>query len=142
MGGAKRPHVDDDELAALKVALIERLAIHLEKDSAAITESLPTSGTLPTVLELGLSSAAGAALKGCAAVDLSRRFRPTRSWFRCHRRRWVLRKLEAELTTFELLKTPLDELLLLILKAQKEDLGASLPGMATVLPPVTDAGSR
>ena len=54
----------------------------------------------------------------------------------------ILRKLEAELTTFELLKTPLDELLLLILKAQKEDLGASLPGMATVLPPVTDAGSR
>ena len=38
-------------------------------------------------------------------------------------RRWVVRDLEAELTTFELFKTPFDELIELIVLARSRSIG-------------------
>ena len=57
-----------------------------------------------TLLELGLTSAAGVALKG-----------------------WVLRSLDAELTTFQLLKQPLSVVVEAIDIAQRDDAGARIP---------------
>ena len=41
--------------------------------------------------------------------------------------RWVFHTLEAELTTFELFKTPVDELLDLIAQARSRSIGVVMP---------------
>ena len=71
-GGAKRGRVEEAEVALIRGRLLEQLAIHLERDVESLNEStIPASGTSPTLLELGLKSAACSALKGCAAASRS-----------------------------------------------------------------------
>ncbi|KAL1510914.1 hypothetical protein AB1Y20_005743 [Prymnesium parvum] len=100
MGGAKRGFVETDELISLRNQLLGQLSIHLNQDPASLDDAISSSAKMPTLLELGLSSAACSALKG-----------------------WVFHNLEAELTTFELLKTPMDQLLELIARARTRTIG-------------------
>ena len=67
MGGAKRGRVEEAELTLIRGRLLEQLAIHLEQDVESLNEMIPASGAAPTLLDLGLKSAACSALKGCAS---------------------------------------------------------------------------
>ena len=53
--------------------------------------------------------------------------------------RWVFHKLEAELTTFELFKTPVDQLLELICIARARDIGLGALPLPLAEPPVPQA---
>lgn len=84
VAGKKRPATSSqDALAALRATVVAQMA-DLSGKSAADIESAAVASPEATVLELGLTSAQGVSLKG-----------------------WVFKTLEAELTTFELLKQPL-----------------------------------
>lgn len=87
----------------LRGRVIAKMAEQLERGeeelSAAIRESPEAS-----VMDLGLTSAMGIALKG-----------------------WVFHELEAELTTFQLLKQPLDDVIMAIEGARRQEVGLQLP---------------
>ena len=86
--GSKRPASSDESaLSALRSQMIDQMAAFSGRSSeelAAAAESSPQA----TILELGLTSAQGITLKG-----------------------WVFKQLEAELTTFQLLKQPLSDVI-------------------------------
>ena len=76
-----------DTLSALRSQIVGKMA-GLSEKSVEELESAVEESPEATVLELGLSSAMGVALKG-----------------------WVFKTLEAELTTFQLLKQPLKDVI-------------------------------
>ena len=82
--GTKRPALSEtSELDALRKQLLQRMAEVMEKSEDELTTAAAAAPEA-TLLDLGLTSAAGVALK-----------------------RWVFIEMEAELTTFQLLKQPL-----------------------------------
>ena len=114
MPASKRPHEDAEEVASVRALLLARMAELLEgRDVAEAAAASPEA----TLLELGLTSATGMTLKG-----------------------WVLRTLDAELTTFELLKQPLGEVVGMIAQARKAAAGVVLPGLVDPgsLPPMEE----
>ena len=110
MGGTKRFHVDDDERRQLRSRVLGQMALITERTVAELADAAAASPT-STLLELGLTSAMGISLKG-----------------------WVFKELEAELTTFQMLKQPLDDVVASIDNARREALGASIPQLGQ-LPP-------
>jgi len=113
---AKRVRTDrpsaDKELAAIHVAMLELVALAVQKTVTDVGAGLgvpPATPATTTLLDFGVTSTAGAALR-------SR----------------VFKQLEAEITTFELLTTPFADLCQLIAEAQKQDtMGAIIPPMPT-----------
>ncbi len=102
--GTKRPaEAEPGALQALRRQLLARMAFHLEREEASVVAAADEAPDA-TILELGLTSAAGLTLKG-----------------------WVLRTLDADLTTFELLKQPLNDVVEAIHNAQSKDSGLALP---------------
>ena len=84
--GTKRAAPPDEAvIASLREQLLDKMAALLAKPKEEMVAALAAAPSA-TVLELGLTSAMGIALKG-----------------------WVFKELEAELTTFQLLKQPLIE---------------------------------
>ena len=94
----------------LRSQLLAKMASLLERPESELASAALANPTA-TVLEIGLTSAMGIALKG-----------------------WVFKELEAELTTFELLKSPLDGVVVAIEAARRQDVGAKLPSAAPVEP--------
>ena len=99
----KRHLSSDAEVIALRSQLIAQMASLSDRDEAEVAAAVEESPSA-TVLELGLNSAMGIALKG-----------------------WVFHTLEAELTTFELLKQPLEAVVLSIEGARRHETGVALP---------------
>jgi hypothetical protein len=117
--GTKRAALSDDsELQHLRSLVIAQLATLLEK---SIEEVSAKAAEHPqsNVLELGLTSAMGMALKG-----------------------WVVRHLDAELTSFEILKQPLNQVVESIDVARREDVGLVVPALSSALPPAQPAEER
>ena len=109
--GRKRPAVSESgTLTALRSQLLAHMAEVMERTQEEL-EQKALAEPEATLLELGLTSAAGVALKG-----------------------WVLRHLEAELTTFQLLKQPLNDVVEAIDVAQRDDVGARMPALQPELP--------
>ena len=109
--GTKRAALSDDsELQSLRAKVIAQMATLTEK---SVEELTATAAEHPqsTVLELGLTSAMGVALKG-----------------------WVLRHLDAELTTFQMMKQPLNQVIESIDVARREDVGLLVPEMSSAPP--------
>ena len=104
----KRHLSNEAELAALRGQLLAKMASLLERSEEEMATTA-AAAPLATVLELGLTSAMGIALKG-----------------------WCFHTLEAELTTFELLKMPFDEVVLAIEAARRQDVGAKLPALPSL----------
>ena len=102
----KRHLSSDGALQALRARLLARIASLLDRPEEDLREALTKQPSM-SLMELGLTSAMGVALKG-----------------------WVFKELEAELTSFELLKCPVNEVLLSIEAAQRQDVGVKLPGAA------------
>ena len=106
-GNAKRSRVDADELADLRRQLFDHLTTMLEADPNADGAKLAQSDATvaaATLTELGVTSTMAMALKG-----------------------WVFHELEAELTTFQLMRSPTSELLELIATHRKSELGVAIP---------------
>ena len=76
---SKRPHIDQEEVEQIRNTLLAQLAVILEKDEVSVRAAITSQTTL---LDGGVASVKAPALK-----------------------RWAFLQLEAELTTFELLKT-------------------------------------
>ena len=106
-GSKKRPALSSEaELAALRKQLIDQMAVVAEKEADEISAAIaaqPEAG----VLDLGLTSAQGISLKG-----------------------WVFHQLEAELTTFQMLKQPFSLVVEQINLAQREETGLKIPEFA------------
>lgn len=104
--GTKRAALSSDSaISALRAKVVEQLASVLDKSADEITAAIaakPDAG----VLELGLTSAQGISFKG-----------------------WVFKQLEAELTTFQLLKQPFNVMIEAIDAAQREGVGATIPNL-------------
>ena len=101
--GKRGRAAEEAELKEIRERLLERVASVMhggETSTAAALEPSPSS----TLLDLGVTSASAAALKG-----------------------WVFKELEAEITTFELMKTPLNELFELIAQARTQEVGCFIP---------------
>merc|ERR1711892_315047 len=99
MISAKRSRVDADELADLRAQLLAHVTTLLEADPEADGATLKQSDATvaaATLTELGVTSIMAMALKG-----------------------WVFHQLEAELTTFQLMRSPTSELLELIATHRK-----------------------
>ena len=106
-GGSKRTRVDPEELVDLRSQLFSHLTLLLEADPEADTAKLkqePAAVAAATLTELGVTSIMAMALKG-----------------------WVFHQLQAELTTFQLMKSPTSELLELIATQRKGELGVVIP---------------
>ena len=101
----KRHLSDNAELAVLRGQLISKIASLLERTEEEIAAAVAAAPSA-TIIELGLTSAMGIALKG-----------------------WCFKTLEAELTTFELLKLPFDDVVLALEAARRQDIGARLPSL-------------
>jgi hypothetical protein len=101
----KRHLSDNAELEVLRGQLIAKIASLLERTEEEIAAAAAVAPSA-TILELGLTSAMGIALKG-----------------------WCFKTLEAELTTFELLKLPFDDVVLALEAARRQDIGARLPSL-------------
>ena len=101
----KRHLSDNAELAVLRGQLIAKIASLLERTEEEIAAAAAVAPSA-TILELGLTSAMGIALKG-----------------------WCFKTLEAELTTFELLKLPFDDVVLALEAARRQDIGARIPSL-------------
>ena len=85
----KRPALSSaDELGRLREQLLELMASVSNKSVGEMREAADSASSEATILELGLTSAMGISLKGR-----------------------VVRELEAELTTFQLLKQPLQQVI-------------------------------
>ena len=110
MPKAKRHLSDNAELAVLRGQLIAKIASLLERTEEEIAAAVAAAPSA-TILELGLTSAMGIALKG-----------------------WCFKTLEAELTTFELLKLPFDDVVLALEAARRQDIGARLPSLDGAAP--------
>lgn len=95
----------------LRAQLLAKMAEQTERSADEI-DAAAVEHPDATVLTLGLTSAMGIALKG-----------------------WVFHELEAELTTFELLKVPFDQVVLAIEAARRQDMGAKLPEISTASAP-------
>ena len=94
--------VAEEKLVEIRRQLVEQLvAMGTFKDAAECTAALTPSSTL---LELGVSSAQGPSLRG-----------------------WVYRRLEAGVSTIDLLKTAFPDLLRLIACAQQQSVGVAMP---------------
>ncbi|KAL3932311.1 MAG: hypothetical protein SGPRY_000756 [Prymnesium sp.] len=107
--GGKRGFLDPEELTSLRVQLLQQLSVHLEEEPTQLHDRIFASASCPTLIEIGLKSAACSALKG-----------------------WIFHVLEAELTTFELFKTPIDQLLESIAQARTRSVGLhTLPTLQT-----------
>ena len=106
----KRHLSDNAELAVLRGQLIAKIASLLERTEEEIAAAAAVAPSA-TILELGLTSAMGIALKG-----------------------WCFKTLEAELTTFELLKLPFDDVVLALEAARRQDIGARLPSLNGAAP--------
>merc|ERR1719469_391350 len=102
-GSAKRTRVDADELVDLRAQLFTHLTTLLEADPAKLKQA-PVAMAAATLTGLGVTSIMAMALKG-----------------------WVFHRLEAELTTFQLMRSPTSELLELIATQRKSDLGVVIP---------------
>ncbi len=101
------------ETADVEAQLIEQRAAMNAGDGDAVTLAAALAkkdmgGSLPTLLEVGITSARAPALKG-----------------------WIFKHLDAELTTFEVCKTPFDELLALIVAGRERDVGIKIPEIAS-----------
>ena len=106
-GNAKRSRVDADELADLRRQLFAHLTTMLEADPNADGAKLAqpdATVAAATLTELGVTSTMAMALKG-----------------------WVFHELEAELTTFQLMRSPTSELLEIIATLRKSELGVAIP---------------
>lgn len=155
--GGKRGFLDPEELTSLRVQLLQQLSVHLEEEPTQLHDRIFASASCPTLIEIGLKSAACSALKGWATLGLSHS-RPPRtlhtfdtapspssppssppcltlfSHLSCPQPlgRWIFHVLEAELTTFELFKTPIDQLLESIAQARTRSVGLhTLPTLQT-----------
>ena len=103
---AQRPRisepVSEETLADIRKQLVEQLVtMGTFKDAAECAAAITSSSTL---LQLGVSSAQGSSLRG-----------------------WVYRRLEAEISTVDLLKTAVPDLLRLIACAQQQSVGVAMP---------------
>ena len=105
-----RGTVDDEEVQELSSQLFSHLATVLPADPRTSLE--PARLKEATLADLGVTSQMGMALKG-----------------------WVLRQLQAELTTFQLMKSPTAELLELIATERKREFGCVIPELQTVPAP-------
>ena len=94
----------------LRGQLISKIASLLERTEEEIAAAVAAAPSA-TIIELGLTSAMGIALKG-----------------------WCFKTLEAELTTFELLKLPFDDVVLALEAARRQDIGARLPSLDGAAP--------
>eukprot|EP00325_Prymnesiales_sp_UTEX-LB-985_P035294 CAMPEP_0174719880 /NCGR_PEP_ID=MMETSP1094-20130205/32203_1 /TAXON_ID=156173 /ORGANISM="Chrysochromulina brevifilum, Strain UTEX LB 985" /LENGTH=125 /DNA_ID=CAMNT_0015920271 /DNA_START=39 /DNA_END=416 /DNA_ORIENTATION=- len=111
----KRAHTDDADLANLRSMLLGKLATLMDRSADDVTAAVKATPTA-SLLDLGLTSAMGVSLKG-----------------------WVFKDLSAELTTYELLKQPFDNVVLSIDGAQRQTVGICIPD----LPPAgNDAQQR
>ena len=61
---AKRGRVDEHEKLDLRKRLLQELSVHLDQEIDSLEAAVPISPPTPTLLELGLKSAACSALKG------------------------------------------------------------------------------
>ena len=106
--GTKRAALSaDSALDALREKVIAQLALISDQTSDEIKAAIaaqPEGG----VLDLGLTSAQGISFKG-----------------------WVFKQLEAECTTFQLLKQPFKLVVETIDTAQREGVGAKIPDLPT-----------
>jgi hypothetical protein len=109
-GGQKRFLSDSSEQAALRRQVVAKIALLLDRTEEEVGNAASSAATL---LSLGLTSKMGIELKG-----------------------WVFHELEAELTTFELLKQPLDDVVLAIEGSRRQDLGVHIPNLSP--PPVVN----
>ena len=103
--GEASPHMkrflsDASERTALHEQLVTKMASLMERtvDELQVAVAAAPSATLT---DLGLNSAMGIAIKG-----------------------WIFHELEAELTTFQVLKQPLDQVVEAIEGARRQDVGA------------------
>ena len=99
---AKRGRQDDEELKDLRAKLFSHLAGMLDADPRSQREAAALSQA--TLTDLGVTSTMAMTLKG-----------------------WVFHELEAELTTFQLMKSPTSELLEIIATQRKSELGVAIP---------------
>ena len=99
---AKRSRIDEAEVNDLSKQLFSHLATLLPGDPRTGRE--PAELNEATLTDLGVTSTMAMTLKG-----------------------WVFHQLEAELTTFQLMKSPTSELLELIATLRKSELGVALP---------------
>ena len=100
----KRPR--DEAARQLAGELLTLVGAVTGKENADLTAALGPGPATATLLELGVTSNSAAALR-------SR----------------VFKQLEAELTTYELITTPFEELLVLIASAQKQEVGVLVPAL-------------
>jgi len=101
----KRPHSPtNEEVTKLKADLLELIAGCWGKSVDECKSAWDAASSEATILDLGLTSAQAISLKGR-----------------------VMRELEAEVTTFELLKQPLRDALDAIDKSRRAGVGAVIP---------------
>ena len=113
----KRPAQSSaDELAHLTTQLYALIADVSQKTVSDIHAAADAADAEATILDLGVTSAQGISLKGR-----------------------VLRELEAELTTFELLKQPLKVVVEAIDVSRRDGVGAIIPSLGA--PPADSAAA-
>ena len=102
MSGSKRTRVDEEELRDLSAQIFSHLATVLDADPRSQHE--PAALAEATLSDIGVTSTMAMGLKG-----------------------WIFHQLEAELTTFQLMKSPTSELVELIASKRKSELGVAIP---------------
>lgn len=101
-GGSKRTRVDDDEIDELRTKIFDYLTSVLPRDPRETQE--PDALAKATMTDLGLTSTMAMGLKG-----------------------FVFHKLHAEVTNFQMMKSPTAELLEMIVAQRRQDVGVTLP---------------
>lgn len=108
-GGSKRTRVDEEEVDELRTKIFDYLATILPSDPRETQE--PDALAKATMIDLGVTSTMAMGLKG-----------------------FVFHTLAAELTNFQLMKSPIAELLELIVAQRKHDVGVTLPELQSAVP--------
>ena len=101
----KRVHTDDGDLKVLRATLLAKLSGLMSRTEDELTGAIAASPTA-TLIDLGLTSAMGISLKG-----------------------WAFKDLQAELTTFEMLKQPFDDVVASIDRGQRQNIGCVIPNV-------------
>ena len=108
-GGGKRTRVDEEEIDELRMKVFDYLTSVLPRDPRETQEADALAKA--TMTELGVTSTMAMGLKG-----------------------FVFHQLQAELTNFQLMKSPTAELLELIVAQRKHDVGLMIPEFESAVP--------
>ena len=108
-GGGKRTRVDEEEVDELRMKIFDYLTSVLPSDPRNTQD--PDALAKATMTELGVTSTMAMGLKG-----------------------FVFHQLHAELTNFQLMKSPTAELLELIVAQRKQDVGLMIPEFESAVP--------